>query len=75
MLNFFIVIYVWYVFVFYCFFFNNLISVFYDYCIYFLIKIKFLMYDMCLDSKFFFFDLMVYDLIIDKGLGLILGFY
>lgn len=33
------------------------------------------MYDMCLDSKFFFFDLMVYDLIIDKGLGLILGFY
>lgn len=33
------------------------------------------MHDMCLDSKFFFFDLMVYDLIIDKGLGLISGFY
>lgn len=31
------------------------------------------MHDMCLDSKFF--DLMVYDLIIDKGLGLISGFY
>lgn len=73
-LNFFIVIYVWYVFAFYCFFFNNLISVFYDFCVYFLFKIKFLMYVMCLDSKYFFV-LMVYDLIIDKGLGLILGFY
>lgn len=32
------------------------------------------MYVMCLDSKYCFV-LMVYDLIIDKGLGLILGFY
>lgn len=72
--NFLTVIYAWYVFASHCFLLNNSISASHDFCVYFSLKIKSLMHVMCLDSKYFFV-LMVYDLIIDKGLGLISGFY